>query len=232
MAPWKEARANPSCSGPRPWPSCAPARATDRTVGIYRRLIEGKPDDERRPRWVERCGRSSGQSKAGGLASPPLRCPRRPGGPGHPRGAGPAAGPVAVVEEDITDVTPIAPWNRMCCPRRRRTSCPGGDPAVRSGQVVLRQDTRPHRPRPVNPAGRWWPTATSTSTRPCAGGRWPGLRARGRAHLCQKLEAELLAINGIYLVWEYLPRSCWARRRRCSCTTAGDGSAAVGSRRA
>ena len=168
-------------------------------IGIYRRLIGGKPDDERLGRWTDRCqSLERAQSKAGGIALTPAPLP-----------AAPATLSVAEsITDDITDVTPPA----MVDPAMVVSAAPAHKlpmvvtQPVRSGQVVYAKDNDLIVLAPVNPGGQVVADGNVHIYSALRGRAVAGAQGASEARIfCQRLEAELLAINGIYLVWEDLP---------------------------
>jgi septum formation inhibitor MinC len=168
-------------------------------IGIYRRLIGGKPDDERLGRWTDRCqSLERAQSKAGGIALTPAPLP-----------AAPATLSVAEsITDDITDVTPPAkvdPAMVVSAASVHKLPMVVTQP-VRSGQVVYAKDNDLIVLAPVNPGGQVVADGNVHIYSALRGRAVAGAQGASDARIfCQRLEAELLAINGIYLVWEDLP---------------------------
>ena len=169
-------------------------------IGIYRRLIGGKPDDERLGRWTDRCqSLERAQSKAGGIALTPAPLPA----------AAPATLSVAEsITDDITDVTPPAkvdPAMVVSAAPVHKLPMVVTQP-VRSGQVVYAKDNDLIVLAPVNPGGQVVADGNVHIYSALRGRAVAGAQGASEARIfCQRLEAELLAINGIYLVWEDLP---------------------------
>jgi septum formation inhibitor MinC len=178
-------------------------------IGIYRRLIGGKPEDERLDRWTQRCqSLERAQSKAGGVALTPAPLPVAPAA--APVSAPPVnAPPISVeVHDDITDVTSLAPVD----PAMVVSAAPVHKlpmvvtQPVRSGQVVYAKDNDLIVLAPVNPGGQVVADGNVHIYAALRGRAVAGAQGASEARIfCQRLEAELLAINGIYLVWEDLP---------------------------
>jgi septum site-determining protein MinC len=168
-------------------------------IGIYRRLIDGKPDDERLVRWTQRCqSLERAQSKAGGIALTPAPLPTAP------------AAPLVTdtITDDITDVSapaPVDPAMVVSAAPVHKLPMVVTQP-VRSGQVVYAKDNDLIVLAPVNPGGQVVADGNVHIYAALRGRAVAGAQGANEARIfCQKLEAELLAINGIYLVWEDLP---------------------------
>ena len=171
-------------------------------IGIYRRLIGGKPDDERLARWTQRCqSLERAQSKAGGVALTPAPLPRA---------STPPAAPLVTdtITDDITDVTaaaPVDPAMVVAAAPVHKLPMVVTQP-VRSGQVVYAKDNDLIVLAPVNPGGQVVADGNVHIYAALRGRAVAGAQGASEARIfCQRLEAELLAINGIYLVWEDLP---------------------------
>jgi septum site-determining protein MinC len=168
-------------------------------IDIYRRLIGGKPEDERLVRWTQRCqSLERAQSKAGGMALTPAPLPTAPAAPLV----------TETITDDITDVNAPAPVD----PAMVVSAAPVHKlPMVvtqqgRSGQVVYAKDNDLIVLAPVNPGGQVVADGNVHIYAALRGRAVAGAQGANEARIfCQKLEAELLAINGIYLVWEDLP---------------------------
>jgi septum formation inhibitor MinC len=168
-------------------------------IGIYRRLIGGKPDDERLARWTQRCqSLERAQSKAGGLALTPAPLPTAPAAPLV----------TETITDDITDVNapaPVDPAMVVSAAPVHKLPMVVTQP-VRSGQVVYAKDNDLIVLAPVNPGGQVVADGNVHIYAALRGRAVAGAQGANDARIfCQRLEAELLAINGIYLVWEDLP---------------------------
>jgi septum formation inhibitor MinC len=168
-------------------------------IDIYRRLIGGRPEDERLVRWTQRCqSLERAQSKAGGLALTPAPLPTAP----------PAPLVTETITDDITDVNAPAPVD----PAMVESAAPVHKlpmvvtQPVRSGQVVYAKDNDLIVLAPVNPGGQVVADGNVHIYAALRGRAVAGAQGANEARIfCQKLEAELLAINGIYLVYDDLP---------------------------
>jgi septum site-determining protein MinC len=171
-------------------------------IGIYRRLIGGKPDDERLARWTQRCqSLERAQSKAGGLALTPAPLPTAPPTPAAPL-------VTETIIDDVTDVNapaPVDPVMVVSTAPVHKLPMVVTQP-VRSGQVVYAKDNDLIVLAPVNPGGQVVADGNVHIYAALRGRAVAGAQGANEARIfCQRLEAELLAINGIYLVWEDLP---------------------------
>jgi septum formation inhibitor MinC len=174
-------------------------------IAIYRRLIDGKSGDERLDRWTQRCrSLERAQAKAGGLALTPAPLPAAPA-------TGPEPTPASAIEtvtDDITDVTapaPVDPAMVVSAAPVHKLPMVVTQP-VRSGQVVYAKDNDLIVLAPVNPGGQVVADGNVHIYAALRGRAVAGAQGANDARIfCQRLEAELLAINGIYLVWEDLP---------------------------
>jgi septum site-determining protein MinC len=168
-------------------------------IDIYRRLIGGKPEDERLVRWTQRCqSLERAQSKAGGMALTPAPLPTAPAAPLV----------TETITDDITDVNapaPVDPAMVVSAAPVHKLPMVVTQP-VRSGQVVYAKDNDLIVLAPVNPGGQVVADGNVHIYAALRGRAVAGAQGANEARIfCQKLEAELLAINGIYLVWEDLP---------------------------
>lgn len=171
-------------------------------IGIYRRLIDGKPDDERLVRWTQRCqSLERAQSKAGGIALTPSPLPQATMTPAAPL-------VTETITDDVTDVSapaPVDPAMVVSAAPVHKLPMVVTQP-VRSGQVVYAKDNDLIVLAPVNPGGQVVADGNVHIYAALRGRAVAGAQGANEARIfCQKLEAELLAINGIYLVWEDLP---------------------------
>jgi septum formation inhibitor MinC len=178
-------------------------------IAIYRRLIGGKPDDERLARWTQRCqSLERAQSKAGGVALTPAPLPRA--APASASTIAPASAPTSLdsITDDITDVSAPAPVDTtmvVSAAPVHKLPMVVTQP-VRSGQVVYAKDNDLIVLAPVNPGGQVVADGNVHIYAALRGRAVAGAQGANEARIfCQRLEAELLAINGIYLVWEDLP---------------------------
>ena len=168
-------------------------------IDIYRRLIGGKPEDQRLGRWTQRCqSLERAQSKAGGMALTPAPLPTAPAAPLV----------TETITDDITDVNapaPVDPAMVVSAAPVHKLPMVVTQP-VRSGQVVYAKDNDLIVLAPVNPGGQVVADGNVHIYAALRGRAVAGAQGANEARIfCQKLEAELLAINGIYLVWEDLP---------------------------
>jgi septum site-determining protein MinC len=168
-------------------------------IDIYRRLIGGKPEDERLVRWTQRSqSLERAQSKSGGMALTPAPLPTAPAAPLV----------TETITDDITDVNapaPVDPAMVVSAAPVHKLPMVVTQP-VRSGQVVYAKDNDLIVLAPVNPGGQVVADGNVHSYAALRGRAVAGAQGANEARIfCQKLEAELLAINGIYLVWEDLP---------------------------
>jgi septum site-determining protein MinC len=168
-------------------------------IDIYRRLIGGKPEDERLVRWTQRCqSLERAQSKAGGMALTPAPLPTAPAAPLV----------TETITDDITDVNapaPVDPVMVVSAAPVHKLPMVVTQP-VRSGQVVYAKDNDLIVLAPVNPGGQVVADGNVHIYAALRGRAVAGAQGANDARIfCQRLEAELLAINGIYLVWEDLP---------------------------
>jgi len=176
---------------------CARQGRTADAVAIYRRLLGGAADDERRSRWSARLAvleqaavarppaSSEGEpaespSRSGARASPP------PPPPPPPR---PAA-PVVEVPARPVQQPPLLI-----------------EAQVRSGQIIYAQDRDLVVLAPVNPGAQLLADGHIHVYGPLRGRAIAGARGWLEARIfCARLEAELVGIDAAYIASEDLPR--------------------------
>ena len=167
-------------------------------IAIFQRLIERDPSSDRLAQWQERC-RSLERARA------------------H-------AGDLEIISE--SKAPPPAPVRKTAAAANGGQSLPVPTPTdapatsehrlplivaqpVRSGQVVYAQGSDLIVLGPVNPGGQVVADGHIHIYGPLRGRAVAGAQGCAEARIfCQKLEPELLAINGIYLVFDDLPPEC------------------------
>jgi hypothetical protein len=183
-------------------------------IRIYQKLLDKSPPPDKVTRWTER-SRSLERARAHvpdltpgplPLPSPPQAAPK----PALP--AAPTPGPRS--EEDITQVTAVPPAHTPDA-----ATPPAAAPApsehqlplvitqpVRSGQVVYARNNDLIVLASVNPGGQVVADGNIHIYGALRGRAMAGAQGAREARIfCQKLEAELLAISGVYLIWDDIP---------------------------
>ena len=183
---------------------CARQGRLAEAIAIYRRLIQNGPDDARRARHTSRfqsLERALGQTGDGKVAAqpPPARATA-------PAAAGPPAAP-------RTTPTPTEPRPReigigealvLASPIHRLPILI--TQPVRSGQVVRAEKNDIIVLASVNPGAQLVADGNIHVYGALRGQAIAGAMGCTEARIfCQKLEPELLAINGIYLIYEDIP---------------------------
>jgi septum site-determining protein MinC len=166
-------------------------------IAIFQRLIERDPGAERHPQWVERC-RSLERARAhtGDLEILSETSAPSPAPPPKP------AVPAATAEGPAPAPPEPAP------PTEHRLPLIINQP-VRSGQVVYARGSDLIVLGSVNPGGQVVADGHIHVYGTLRGRAVAGAQGCAEARIfCQRLEAELLAINGIYLVFDDLPAAC------------------------
>jgi Septum formation inhibitor MinC, C-terminal domain len=198
-------------------------------VRIYQRLLSQEPPADKVTRWTERCrSLERARAHAGDLELPPepVPAPKRPAPP--PRKPEPAAAPKAdalgslpsgPVVDDATDempFTPVADEPAAAAPVEATVEVieePHRLPLVitqpvRSGQVVYARKNDLIVLGSVNPGGQVVADGNIHIYGALRGRAIAGAQGAAEARIfCQRLEAELLAISGVYLIWDDIPRA-------------------------
>jgi septum site-determining protein MinC len=173
-------------------------------IAIFKRLIERDPQAERHPQWVERC-RSLERARAhtGDLEI----LSETPAPPPPPPAQKPVTGEAAAPPADAPAAAP-APAPEPPPPSEHRLPLIINQP-VRSGQVVYARGRDLIVIGSVNPGGQVVADGHIHVYGTLRGRAVAGAQGCAEARIfCQRLEAELLAINGIYLVFDDLPPGC------------------------
>jgi hypothetical protein len=178
-------------------------------IRIYQRLLEKSPPPEKVTRWTDRCrSLERARAHAPDLTPGPLPAPApRPAPP--PVAAAAAPVPEFRLDEDITQVTPAPPAPVAAPPV-------AVEPAhqlplvitqpVRSGQVVYARNNDLIVLASVNSGGQVVADGNIHIYGALRGRAMAGAQGASEARIfCQKLEAELLAISGVYLIWDDIP---------------------------
>ena len=188
-------------------------------VAIYRRLIANRPGDARHAQWQRRCTDLERTQGRVAVTTPPPP-PAPPSAPAASGAALPA--PDAPATEPTTEPLPSGPAAQPATegPTTQPASAPAAPatPArifelplvitqpVRSGQVVYARNNDLIVLAAVNPGGQVVADGNIHVYGSLRGRAIAGAQGHDQARIfCQRLDAELLAINGIYLVWEDIP---------------------------
>jgi septum site-determining protein MinC len=171
-------------------------------ISIFKRLIERDPQSERHPQWLERC-RSLERARAHTgdleiLSETPCPAPA----------AQQPAPTQAAAEPAIAPAPQPARAPEPAPPGEHRLPLIINQP-VRSGQVVYARGSDLIVIGSVNPGGQVVADGHIHVYGTLRGRAVAGAQGCAEARIfCQRLEAELLAINGIYLVFDDLPPAC------------------------
>jgi septum site-determining protein MinC len=165
---------------------CARQGRLGQAVAIYRRLIAAGGEAGQLAAWTERLGAL--ERVHGGAAAPPEPAAARP--PARPPAKPPAA---------------------EAAPPRHQLALVVRQP-VRGGQVVHARGNDVVVLAPVNPGGQVVADGHVHVYAPLRGRAIAGAGGCPDARIfCLRLEAELLAINGLYLTAEQIPAAAWGR---------------------
>jgi septum formation inhibitor MinC len=171
---------------------CARQGRLGEAIAIYRRLIAGEPPSDRRARWSDRLGTlERARARAGE--------PESPSPPARP--AAPAVRPAPAA---LRESAPVEPAFRPAQIVRQ---------PVRSGQIVRAEKSDLVVYAPVNPGGRVVADGHIHAYAPLRGTAIAGAAGSAEARIfCQRLEAELVAVCGVYLTAEEIRPRCSAAR--------------------
>ena len=171
---------------------CARQGRLGQAIAIYTRLIATSAPSEQRASFCERLAaleRAHGRGAAADVRDAPAR---------------PLASPTAAMP--AAAVAPAA--HRLALVVSR---------PVRGGQVVYAEGTDLVVLAPVNPGGQVVADGHVHVYAPLRGRAIAGAAGSPDARIfCQRLEAELLAINGVYLTAEEIPAAAWGRAAQLS----------------
>jgi septum site-determining protein MinC len=185
-------------------------------IRIYAKLLEKNPPADKVERWTER-SRSLERARAYApdLTPGPLPAPKPAAKPAPPPSAPP---PQPRQEEDITQVTAVPPAHTPAAvaPPPPPSPAEAIEPThqlplvitqpVRSGQVVYARHNDLIVLASVNPGGQVVADGNIHIYGALRGRAMAGAQGASDARIfCQKLEAELLAISGVYLIWDDIP---------------------------
>ena len=194
-------------------------------VAIYRRLIASRPDDPRHGHWQRRCADLEHANGRVGVTTPPPP----PSSPkarqtDAPPSAGAAQAPPDVRQTEAPRPSPPPP--PAAAPERAFELPLVITQPVRSGQVVYARNNDLIVLGAVNPGGQVVADGNIHVYGPLRGRAIAGAQGHDQARIfCQRLDAELLAINGIYLVWEDIPPAWRGQPARISLS---DGRCCIG----
>jgi septum formation inhibitor MinC len=194
-------------------------------IRIYQRLLAGNPPADKVERWTERCrSLERARAHAPDLTLPQLAAPVRKPAAAPPAevaavtavapGAGLDDRDITVVEPApaaaVTDVAAAAETGPVLA---ALAEPPHQLPMVitqpvRSGQVVYARKNDLIVLASVNPGGQVVADGNIHIYGALRGRAIAGVQGASDARIfCQKLEAELLAISGIYLIWDDIPKA-------------------------
>jgi septum site-determining protein MinC len=177
---------------------CARQGRTGDAVAIYRRLLGGAVDEERRSRWAARLAvlEQAAAARPPAADGDPAERPSRPG----PRTPPPPPPPPAPRAEPVE--VPVPPADRP--PHRPPLLI---EAQVRSGQIIYAQDRDLIVLAPVNPGAQLLADGHIHVYAPLRGRAVAGAHGWREARIfCARLEAELIGIDIAYLTSEDLPR--------------------------
>jgi septum site-determining protein MinC len=196
---------------------CARQGRLGEAIAIYRRLIAGEPPADRQARWSDRLAAlERARARAGEPESP--AAPSAPARPTAPAAvSAPAAGPAAPASGEMAPAArPTA--RKAGEPAPAAPAAPAFRPAlvvrqpVRSGQIVRAEKGDLVVLAPVNPGGRVVADGHIHAYAPLRGTVIAGAAGSPEARIfCQRLEAELLAVCGVYLTAEEIPPALFGR---------------------
>jgi septum site-determining protein MinC len=202
---------------------CARQGRLGQAIAIYTRLIAGAAADEQRSVWMERLAalsRAHGGASAVRVAPAHESSTAAPTAPALPPTARAATEPARVASEPAppagktpaasAQVVPAlaAPAHRLALVVRQ---------PVRGGQVVHAEGNDVVVLAPVNPGGQVVADGHVHVYAPLRGRAIAGAAGCPDARIfCQRLEAELLAINGVYLTADEIPAAAWGRPAQIS----------------
>ena len=174
---------------------CARQGRTGDAVAIYRRLLGGAIDEERRSRWAARLAVLEQAAAARPPAAVEGDAAERPSRPG-PRTPPPPPPPPPA---------PAAPVDVPAPPAHRSPLLI--EAQVRSGQIIYAQDRDLIVLAPVNPGAQLMADGHIHVYAPLRGRAVAGAHGWREARIfCARLEAELIGIDIAYLTLEDLPR--------------------------
>jgi len=174
---------------------CARQGRTGDAVAIYRRLLGGAIDEERRSRWAARLAVLEQAAAARPPAAVEGDAAERPSRP-SPRTPPPPPPPPPA---------PAAPVDVPAPPAHRSPLLI--EAQVRSGQIIYAQDRDLIVLAPVNPGAQLMADGHIHVYAPLRGRAVAGAHGWREARIfCARLEAELIGIDIAYLTLEDLPR--------------------------
>jgi len=176
---------------------CARQGRTGDAVAIYRRLLGGAIDEERRSRWAARLAALEQAAAARPPAGPegdPAERPARPG----PRSAPPPPPPPPPPRPAASVEVPARPAHHPPLLIEAQ---------VRAGQIIYAQDRDLIVLAPVNPGAQLLADGHIHVYAPLRGRAVAGAHGWLDARIfCARLEAELIGIDAAYIISEDLPR--------------------------
>jgi septum formation inhibitor MinC len=188
-------------------------------IRIYHKLLERDPPPEKVTRWSDRVrSLERARAYAPDLTPGPLPAPKPAAKPAPVVvvAAAAAPAPLARNDDDITQVTEIPPAHTPAVVAPPPAPPPVVEPQhqlplvitqpVRSGQVVYARNNDLIVLASVNPGGQVVADGNIHIYGALRGRAMAGAQGAREARIfCQKLEAELLAISGVYLIWDDIP---------------------------
>jgi septum site-determining protein MinC len=200
---------------------CARQGRLAEAIAIYQRLMQSRPEDERQGRWIARfqaLARALGYAGAGPAAiEPPARqaAGQPPAGsertpvpapvPAPVPGAGPRAEPRGEPRPEAPPMTNGVRQAQVPAPLLHRLPLLITQP-VRSGQVVRAEQNDIIVLASVTPGAQLVADGNIHVYGALRGQAIAGAMGCAEARIfCQKLDPELVAINGIYLISEDIP---------------------------
>jgi septum site-determining protein MinC len=196
---------------------CARQGRLGQAIAIYSRLVAGDAAADQRTAWLARL---AALTRAQDGASAARATPREPSttapvAPAIPPGPAARAAtepprPASAAPAARAPVTPAiaAPAHRLALVVRQ---------PVRGGQIVRAEGNDVVVLAPVNPGGQVVADGHVHVYAPLRGRAIAGAAGCPDARIfCQRLEAELLAINGVYLTADEIPAAAWGRPAQIS----------------
>jgi septum site-determining protein MinC len=184
---------------------CARQGRLAEALKIYQQLIDGRPADERHPIWTLR---HQSLQRAVGYAREATPEPR-------PASAKPPPLPTRPTQPTVRPSPPAVPpptppdraaWEALAQAAQVHRMPLLITQPVRSGQVVRAEKNDLIVLGPVNPGAQLVADGNIHVYGPLRGQAIAGAMGCAQARIfCQKLDAELVAINGIYLIHEDIP---------------------------
>ena len=212
---------------------CARQGRLGEAIRIYQRLLAQNPAPDKLARWTDRCrSLERARAHAPDLALPTLPdVDKLPKAAAAPKAAPPVLGledrditvvepepapaaaaaaliaaPPAAVAEAAADALDPGPTPTIVVEEPHRLPMVITQP-VRSGQVVYARKNDLIVLGSVNPGGQVVADGNIHIYGALRGRAIAGVQGATEARIfCQKLEAELLAISGIYLIWDDIPK--------------------------